>query len=276
MKGFLIFMTLLAGLAPRSFANGGENFAFHVGEKLTYQIFWGPFVVGRATLEVKGIEPVDGHDCYHIVATAKTSGLANWMFPVDNKVDSWLDTKELFTRKFRQDRLEGKHRRNDESHFNYEQNEIVTKNFGNGKEKRLAINGPVLDVVASLFFVRAQNLMIDSEKTFLVNGGDANYTVSIRPDQRKELWVRPVGDVQALRIEPDPTLKIVSANKGRMWFWVSDDTRHLPLIVASDLKIGSAKLVLFKISSANPALDKAIKPDTAQLPDTDDTVASRH
>ena len=269
-------MTLLAGLAPRSFANGGENFAFHVGEKLTYQIFWGPFVVGRATLEVKGIEPVDGHDCYHIVATAKTSGLANWMFPVDNKVDSWLDTKELFTRKFRQDRLEGKHRRNDESHFNYEQNEIVTKNFGNGKEKRLAINGPVLDVVASLFFVRAQNLMIDSEKTFLVNGGDANYTVSIRPDQRKELWVRPVGDVQALRIEPDPTLKIVSANKGRMWFWVSDDTRHLPLIVASDLKIGSAKLVLFKISSANPALDKAIKPDTAQLPDTDDTVASRH
>jgi len=32
-----------------------------------------------------------------------------------------------------------------------------------------------------------------------------------------------------------------------MWFWVSDDIRRLPLLVASDLKIGSAKLILNKI-----------------------------
>ena len=55
-------------------ANGGENFPFHVGERLTYQIFWGPFVAGRASLEVDGIERVDGKDCYHLIAEARTAG----------------------------------------------------------------------------------------------------------------------------------------------------------------------------------------------------------
>jgi hypothetical protein len=58
-----------------------------------------------------------------------------------------------------------------------------------------------------------------------------------------------LGDVQALRIEPNPTLSVVSANKGRMWFWISDDARHLPLLVTSDLKFGSARLVLYSVTT---------------------------
>ena len=74
------------------------------------------------------------------------------------------------------------------------------------------------------------------------------------------MWVRPVGDIQALRIEPTPTLNIVSANNGRMWFWISDDARHLPLLVSSELKLGNAKLVLFSITPGKPAPATTNKP----------------
>lgn len=265
-------------LSARVWANGGEQFPFHVGEKLTYQIFWGPFVCGRASLEVAGIETVDGHDCYHLVAKAKTSGLAEWMFPVDNVIESWLDVEGLFTRKYRQTRREGKHTKNEETHYDYQRNQLVIRNLSNGKLKTVPLDGPLQDVISSLYFVRTQHLMLDAEHTFTVNAGDENYKVTVRPDQRKDLRVRPVGEVSALRIEPLPTLKIVAANKGRMWFWVSDDARKLPLIVTSDMKIGSAKLVLFKVESSSPGLDQMLRSQNIAASPANATanIAARH
>ncbi|HXI83623.1 MAG TPA: DUF3108 domain-containing protein [Verrucomicrobiae bacterium] len=253
VKTLTAILGLLLAMSGAMLADGDETIPFSVGEKLTYQIFWGPFVVGRATLEVAGIDPVDGHDCYHLVAKAKTSGLAEWLFPVDSTAESWLDRTGLFTRQYREDRSEGKHHRNSDTHFDYATKETVTKNQVNGRERHTPLDQHVLDVVSSLYYVRTQKLMLDSEQSFTINAGDTNYNVIIRPDMRKTMWVRPVGDVQALRIEPTPTLNIISANNGHMWFWVSDDPRRLPLLVNSELKLGTAKLVLFSITPGKPS-----------------------
>jgi len=246
-----ILVPLLAFSAAARASNNVASVPFHVGEKLTYQIFWGPFVVGRATLEVAGIEPTDGHDCYHLVAKAKTSGLINLLFPVDSTAESWLDCDGLFARRYAEVRTEGKHHRDGEAHFDYARKESVITNRLNGRAKHYPLNQPVQDVVSSLYVVRTRKLMLDSEQSFMINAASTNYNVTIHPDERKSIWVHPLGDTQALRIEPMPTLSIVAANKGRMWFWMSDDARHLPLLVNSELKLGNAKLVLFSIQTGN-------------------------
>lgn len=260
VKKLAAILGLVLALSGVAFARIGPVVPFRVGEKLTYQMFWGPFVVGRATLEVAGVEKVDNCDCYHLIARAKTSGLAEWLFPVDSTVESWMDCRDLFSRQYREDRSEGKHHASGETHYDYERKVAVTTNLLKGRRKHFPLEQPVQDVVSSLYFVRAQNLMLDAEQTFTVNAANTNYVVTVRPDQRKEIWVRPVGNVQALRIEPTPTLRIVSSNKGRMWLWVSDDERRLPLLLNSELKIGSAKLVLFNIADGKSSSDKTNKP----------------
>ena len=249
VKKLTAILVLLLALSGATLANDTDSIPFAVGEKLTYQIFWGPFVVGRATLEVAGLDPVDGYNCYHLVAKAKTSGLADLLFPVDSTAESWLDCNGLFARRYREDRTEGKHHRSGETHYDYAHNATVIINRINGKEKHVSLDQPVQDVISSLYVVRTRKLMLDSEQTFMINAGITNYNVTVRPDVRKLIWVRPVGDIEALRIEPTPTLNIVSANKGRMWFWVSDDARRLPLLVSSELKLGNARLVLFSIAT---------------------------
>jgi len=253
VKRLTAILGLFLALSGAALADGDEAIPFSVGEKLTYQIFWGPFVVGRATLEVAGIEPVDGHDCYHLIAKAKTSGLAEWLFPVDSTAESWLDRAGLFTREYHENRTEGKHHRKNDTHFDYAANEIVTRNQVNGHERHMPLNQHVLDVVSSLYCVRTQKLMVDAEQSMIINSGETNYTVIVRPDLRKTMWVRPLGDVQALRIEPTPTLDVISANNGHMWFWISDDMRRLPLLVNSELRFGNAKLVLFSIMLGKPS-----------------------
>jgi len=258
-----ILVLLLSVSAAASAKDTDTTIPFHVGEKLTYQIFWGPFVVGRASLEVAGIEPADGHNCYHLVAKAKTSGLIDLLFPVDSTAESWLDCDGLFARRYTEVRTEGKHHRDGEAHYDYAHRESVITNRLNGRAKHYPLDQPVQDVISSIYVVRTKKLMLDSEQTFTINAASTNYNVTIHPDERKAIWVHPLGDTQALRIEPMPTLSIVSANKGRMWFWMSDDARHLPLLVNSELKLGNAKLVLFSIQNGNAPSNTTTTPARA-------------
>lgn len=264
MKHFLAMVVLLSG-ASLLLAEDGGQVPFRVGEKLTYQIYWGPLVAGRAEMEVVRIEQVDGHDCYRIRAEARTTGLADVLFKVRSTTESWLDVKELCTRQYRQDRTEGKSVRRDEGSFNYERQQHTVTNLVTGQSKVYPLTAPTVDVVAALYAMRARKLLVNELQQVLVNDGRTNHVVSVTPDQRRTMWLRPVGDITALRLEPKPTLTIVSANKGRMWFWVSDDERRLPLLVASNLKLGTAKLVLDKIESPEPAANKAVSstPGTA-------------
>ncbi|HVM62624.1 MAG TPA: DUF3108 domain-containing protein [Verrucomicrobiae bacterium] len=258
----LVSVLVLAGSVR---ADDAASVPFAVGEKLTYQVFWGPFVVGRATLEVAGVDPVDGHDCYHLVAKANTSGLIDALFHVDSTAESWLDCEGLFTRRYREDRTEGKHHNNTESHYDYASKQTVVMNHLNGRQRQVPLDQPVQDVISSLYVVRTKNLMLDSDQVFTISADTTNYCVNIHPDERKLIWVKPFGDVRALRIEPTPTLSVVSANKGRMWFWISDDARHLPLLVNSDLKFGSAKLVLYSVTNGKAAPATARKRGDASV-----------
>ena len=230
-------------------ANDGESFPFRTGEKLTYDILWGPIVAGHATLHVTGIETIDGKDCYHLVGRAQTSGVVDLIFHVENKIESWLDTKDLFTRRFRQVRLERKHRTADESHYDYTTGQIVTTNLLNGKLKSSPLPNAGQDLLSAFYFVRTLPLHLNYEVNFPITLTGVRYDMHARLDERKHFFSRPTGDVPALRIEPNPTLNVVASCGGRMWFWVSDDDRRLPVLLVSDIKFGSIKMVLTGIQS---------------------------
>ncbi|MEI6084028.1 MAG: DUF3108 domain-containing protein [Verrucomicrobiota bacterium] len=249
MKPTLLFLMIFA-TAAASWANGETNVPFRVGEKLTYQIYWGPFIGGKATLEVAGIEKIASNDCYHLIAEAYTTGLVDMLYHVKSRTESWLDVDELCTRRYRQERTEGKRFRSDDSLYDYSNKHLVTTNYVTGKPHTYALDAPVQDMISCLYYVRSRPLQLDVTEQFPVVLGSTRYDVTVKPDERKTLFFRPTGNVQALRIEPNPTIAVVSANKGRMWFWVSDDPRKLLLLITSDMKIGSAKFVLTQVEPA--------------------------
>ncbi len=236
------------------------NKAFQVGEKLTYRIEWGFFTVGRATMEVKGIERVDGCDCYYIVAEAQTTGLGDMLFKVRSKAETWLDVEGLFARKYSEDRSEGKKRHNEEMTYDYEKKITTVQDRDTGSITTHPLNGPVVDAIGLLFAARARQLDVKNNATFTCNTGDSNYDVFLKADETKEMKTKPTGNVSALRFEPNPTLKIVSKNGGRAWFWISNDERRLPIIAYSKMKIGTAKLELIEYETPK---EKSAEANTA-------------
>jgi hypothetical protein len=210
-------------------------------------------IIGQATLEVRGIEPVDGHDCYHLVATARTTGLGRLFFKLDSQTESWLDVDEWCSRRFSQKRQEGNHRKQAITTFDYQRGETITRNLLNGREHRAPLDQPVQDIISSLYYVRTQPLALNRATLFTVNAGDQNWLVTVRPDKRQRFEFHPVGEVEALRVEPQPTLQFVARHNGRLWFWISDDPRKLPLQVSSTMSIGTAQLMLHRVEHPGAA-----------------------
>jgi hypothetical protein len=254
VKIFIIMFAVLLAAAAR----GGDS-PFRVGEKLSYRIYWGPFEAGQASLEVAGIEAVNGRDCYHLVAKAQTSGLIDMLFHVDNTLESWLDVEELRTLRYRQKRIEGKHPKQSETHFDYVKGSFTLTNYLARTGCTLPLAKSVQDILSAVYYVRSQSVQLKQPLTFLVNAGDSTRMVRIVPDQQKKIWTNPLGEVPALRIEPNPTLTIVASNKGRMWVWFSDDAQKVPLVLISKLAIGSARFQLTEVTATDPALAKRLK-----------------
>ncbi|MCS7049909.1 MAG: DUF3108 domain-containing protein, partial [Verrucomicrobiae bacterium] len=137
--------------------------------------------------------------------------------------------------------------------FDYAAGVATIRNLRSGKSRQTPLAQPTQDIISSLYYVRAQPLDLHKELTFDLVAGQEIWTVRLRPDVRQKVEVRPLGRVPALRVEPHPTLTIVAANKGRMWFWISDDPRRIPLMVCSQMQIGSAQLVLYRLE---PPVDR--------------------
>jgi hypothetical protein len=262
----------LLGLGFSAQAEPAANRAFQVGETLKYNILWGPVVAGKASLQVIGIEPIDGHDCYHVRARARTAGLVRLLYPVSSTVDAWLDVDGLFTRRHEQNRAEGAHRTHETGTYDYSQSTITVTNHLTGKVKTSALTEPVREVISSVYFLRTQPLALNVPHQIALQESATNYVVTVKPDERRKIDVRPLGPVDALRIEPHPTLRIVDSLKGRVWVWLSDDARRLPLLVVCSMPIGSARLVLERADDKIAPAPEEV--GAAPVPATTDNLAT--
>ena len=98
--GGALMLLLTAALS----AQGAPHRPFSVGEKLTYDVKFGPLKVGTGALELRGVEPVRGEDAYHAVFRIR-GGTA--FYKVDDTFESWFATDDLSSLRFHQDQNEG-------------------------------------------------------------------------------------------------------------------------------------------------------------------------
>src|SRR5689334_2453177 len=75
-----------------------------VGERLTYDVKFGPLKVGRASMEVLGVEEVRGRRAWH--TRFRVNG-GTFFFRVDDVLESWIDIETFSSLRFRQQLSEG-------------------------------------------------------------------------------------------------------------------------------------------------------------------------
>jgi hypothetical protein len=257
----VIFSVLILLLAASFSARADRvHVPFSVGERLTYHIYWGPFHIGNCTMEVKGIVPLNGHPTYHIVTTVKVSGFLGIVSPVDDTLESFLDVEGLFSRQFVQIRREGRHNTEETLVFEPEAGRAFRIYHANNRPHEFPLDTFVQDTISSLYMLRTQPLELNRVIQMPIFAGTNVHMITITPDDAQQLHLRRVGIFQAVRIEPQPTLKFLQKNKGRMFLWYSDDENRYPLMLQTKLPLGSGRIILVKIENGqdSPSQDEAL------------------
>ena len=222
-------------LAPAPIASTAMPVPFAVGERLDYDVKFGPMHVGSGSMEVLGNENVRNRPTWHIMFRVKGG---TFFYKVDDRFESWIETTTLSSLRHKQDINEG--RRDRERTF-----EIYPDRpsyIEDDKPEKPSVGQP-LDDGSFLYFIRTVPLEVG--KTY-------EFDRYFRPDRnpvkitvlRKERIKVPAGTFDAIVIRPSIKSKGIFSENGQAEVWLSDDDRHIMLQMKSKLSFGSLNLYL--------------------------------
>ncbi|MFC1568871.1 DUF3108 domain-containing protein [bacterium] len=216
-----------------------SNEAFQVGEMLEFQIGWKLFKAGTATMTVGDTVWNENRSCYQIKTTANSSSVIDVFYKVRDKVESIIDQDGFFPWKFKKQLREGTFRRDRFTLFDpYQKMAFVKKD---------TVNIPlyVQDVLSSFYYVRT--LPLEVGKHFDIdNISDKKvYPLRILVHKKEQVKV-PAGKFNCIVVEPVLRGEGLFNQKGRLVIWLTDDARKMPVMMKSEVFIGTVDIKLTK------------------------------
>lgn len=207
---------------------------FGIGERAEYSVKFGIFSVGNGLMEVAGLDSVRGREVWHTIFRIR-GGVPSYR--VNDRLESWIDTRTLSSLRHWQELSEGSRER--ERKFEIYPGSTYVEN---DREPQPTVAHP-LDDGSFLYFIRTIPLEVGQTYTF------ERY---FRPDRnpvqvvvlRKERINVPAGTFETIVIRPIIKTKGVFSENGKAEIWLTDDDRRVMVQMKSRLSIGSINLYL--------------------------------
>ncbi len=233
---FVIFIMLFA---QSSFA---EQKGVIVGEKLVFSLAWTNVLeAGTAIMEVAGEEVFFGHDVYHTITISKSSPAFSSFFYVYDRIDCYFDKETFASLKYEKHLREGNYK-NDAVIYYDPDRQIAVR-----EEKILKTLPNTMDVLTAFYYLRT--LDFEPGDVIHINHSDGKRSkeIDVKILKREKVTV-PAGTFNCIKIEPIlKETEGIFRQEGRLWFWLTDDERHMPVLMKSSIVIGdiTAKLVSY-------------------------------
>jgi hypothetical protein len=192
-------------------------------------------------LEVVNDTVVNNYHQLHIRFNARTTFPVSSIYTINDQVDTWLDSKYLYTKKLTKNIREGNYKNDSYTIIDYDQSIAIT----NGDT--VIIDQFLRDSYSLFYFLRTIPLIIGETIDFTAFDGKI-----ITPFQvitkTKETINTMAGTFPCLVVKPFREGTTLLKNKGDMMIWFSDDKIRLPIQIRIKLKYGSMLLKLKDIN----------------------------
>jgi len=221
---------------------------FGVGERLTFEIGYGFIDAGTAVLGIPELVEHEGRSCYRVLSVAESNAFISTFFPVRDVAESYLDARDLISRRFEKSLREGDYRAHDLIEFDHDRQVAVYPD----RKEVVPLAAEAQDILSSLYTVRMEDLEVGAS-VFIENHADRrNYPLEILV-LRKERVSVPAGRFDCVVVEPRMRGAGLFSHKGRLWVWLTDDELHLPVMMRSKVIIGSVSAELSAYTLADGA-----------------------
>ena len=218
---------------------------FDVGEKLVYDVKFGPLKVGTGSMEVAGTEVVRGRETFHTKFRVKGG---TFFYRVNDLLESWFDRTTLASLRFNQDYEEGGRSR-EKLYEMFPDRKVYTES---GKQGEFPSVEHPLDDGSFLYFVRTIPLEVGRTYEFNRYFKPDRNPVKIRVLRKEKISV-PAGRFDAIVLQPIIKAKGIFSENGQAEVWLADDSTRIMLQMKSKLSFGSLNLYLKSFTPARAA-----------------------
>ena len=230
------------------------NHAFTVGEKLKYDIHYGPIAAGTATIEIPSYVYYAGRKCYKVEFTMRSAPFFDFFFKVRDYYYSLIDAKGLFPWKFEQHIREGGYRKDFTASFDQCSHTATTSAGG-----PYVIKPYTQDAVSTFFYARTldyDSLKVGAEIHFSNFYENKVYPLDVKYLGKEDVHTK-AGKFHCRVIEPVIVKGGLFKNTGKITVWITDDSLKVPVRVKTDVVIGSVVADLTSYSGlAGPLTSK--------------------
>jgi hypothetical protein len=208
---------------------------FAPGERLEYEVKFGIFRVGRASLEVVGIDTLREEPTYHVVIAIHASAI---FYTMTDTLESWFSVRDLTSRRFVQN-----NRENGRLYWHdYEIYPELGYYVQDGKDT-LTTTAEPLDDASFLYFARTVALEV---------GQTYEFQRYFRPDRNpvtlhvlsEDSVSTPAGRFAAIVIRPVFKSRGLFAEGGRAQVYLAADSTRIPLLIRSWMAVGNLTMSL--------------------------------
>ena len=218
----------------------GSSQPINVGETLLYNASFRGIHAANASLKIIEKSVVGSDSVYHIRFTAKSEGPINYIFPIDDEINLWLDIKTFLPIKIHEKINEGRFKKTTKIHFNRKHNFALINNDTLRIEKNT--QSPY-----SLFYFFRKNSIQDfknQEISLIQNNKTALLNLTVREN---EVVSVPAGEYTCSIISPERKDNKKFKNKAELDVMFSNDPKKYPVKIRLKLKYGYLVLELDKI-----------------------------
>ena len=257
-RSFRIFRILPALLFALSFAVAGEpdlpevNAPWMKGEKLTFSLGWGFITAGSATLEVR--PTLDGKTEFLTFATGNKT--INKIYPVNDTVYTRVRNKGLMTEVFRKRLHEGTYHNTSVIRFDRKGEkawlsdtvftDMKTRKVKRSADTSVAIQGMEHSIMSAFYLVRTLPLNVGETSRFSAVSGKKRYELKVVVHGREKIK-SVLGEVPCIKVEPVLDGDGIFVSKGRIFIWLTDDERRIPVLMECEIALGSIKAKLLEV-----------------------------
>ncbi len=218
-------------------------------ETLTYEVKWGVVSMGESSVSVREAVDFDGQPAYHVVSEARTTPFSDHIYKVRDRNESWMQVGDLRSLGYLKKLREGDFFRDEWVLFDYDRLGFLSRRTGRDGGFTVStgtIPGAVQDILSSIYSLRPKRLAVGDEIVQDVNTKN-NWPLVIKVTRRQRIKV-PAGTFQCVAVEPALRGEGIFIQKGKsLTVWVTDDARHIPVLMQVDILIGSISAYLSKV-----------------------------
>ena len=212
----------------------------NVGETLFYKASFRGIHAASASLEVIKKTVIEKDSVYHIQFKAKTRSAFNYIFPIDDKIDLWIDVKTFLPVKINEKISEGNFKRSTNLVFNRKDNYAIIDN------DTLKIEKYTQSPYSLFYFFRKHNIKNFKDKriSLIQNKKTVILKLKVKEDQIINV---PYGNYICTTVLPTREDNKKFKNKAELDIMFSNDIKKYPVMIRLKLKYGYLKLELDRV-----------------------------